>query len=175
MVAVTAVVIAVALSPGVDLAVASMFYLGDRQFLGGDVKIVQLLRFILMSVYVAACLGVVAGLIVARMNRGMWLSLTFSQWLFFALCLGVGPGVVANLALKDQSGRARPSQIVELGGTKQFSAAFRAQQSMPAQLLFRQRRSLVDVRRVLCRRKYLAPPLARTCRRRPCGREALLA
>lgn len=123
-VAVTAVVIAAALSPGVDLAVARMFYLGDRQFLGEGEKIVQLLRFILMSVYAGACVGVVAGLIAARMNRDVWLSLTFSQWLFFALCLGVGPGVVANLALKDQSGRARPGQIVEFGGTKQFSAAF---------------------------------------------------
>ena len=79
VVAVTAVVIAAALSPGVDLAVASMFYLGDRQFLGEGVKTVQLLRLILMSVYAGACIGVVAGLIAARMNRGVWLSLTFSQ------------------------------------------------------------------------------------------------
>lgn len=120
----TAVVAAAVLSPGLDLAVARMFYLGDRQFLGEGVKVVQLFRFVLLSAYVGACVAVVAGLIASRMRPRGWLSLAFSQWLFLALCLGVGPGVVANLALKDQSGRARPSQIVELGGTKHFSAAF---------------------------------------------------
>lgn len=124
VIAAAGVAVAASLTPGLDLAVARMFYLGDRQFLGEGVKVVQLLRFILLGAYVGACLAVVVGLITTRMNPRGWLSLTFSQWLFFALCLGVGPGVVANLAFKDQSGRARPSQIVELGGKKQFSAAF---------------------------------------------------
>ena len=43
----------------------------------------------------------------------MWLSLGLPQWLFLAVCLGVGPGLVANLLLKDQWGRARPKHIAE--------------------------------------------------------------
>lgn len=119
-----AVTLAVVLSPGLDMAVARMFYLGNREFVAEGVLIVQLLRSILLCVYVGVCITVFVGLVIARMSARAWLSVAFSQWLFFALCLGVGPGVVANLALKDQSGRARPSQIVELGGKKQFTAAF---------------------------------------------------
>jgi lipid A 4'-phosphatase len=124
LVAAAGLVVAASLTPGLDLAVASMFYLGERQFLGEGVKLVRFIRFILLSAYVGACIVVVIGLFATRINPRGWASLTFSQWLFFAVCLGVGPGIVANLALKDQSGRARPREVVELGGQKQYSAAF---------------------------------------------------
>lgn len=41
--------------------------------------------------------------------------------LFLLLALAIGPGLVTNVIFKDNWGRARPSQIVEFGGTKQFT------------------------------------------------------
>lgn len=41
--------------------------------------------------------------------------------LFLLLSLIVGPGLVTNTLLKDNWDRARPQQIVEFGGDKQFS------------------------------------------------------
>ena len=57
----------------------------------------------------------------SRLRGITWLSLRFSQWLFLAICLAVGPGLIANIVLKDHWGRARPAQIVQYGGEKMFS------------------------------------------------------
>jgi lipid A 4'-phosphatase len=49
------------------------------------------------------------------------LGITRKQAVFLLLVLGIAPGLVANTLLKDNWGRARPSQITEFGGEKQFS------------------------------------------------------
>src|SRR5690606_16584088 len=54
-------------------------------------------------------------------GRRRWLGLDKAHWLFLAACLAAGPGLVANLVLKDNWGRARPKHVVEFGGTKAFT------------------------------------------------------
>jgi len=44
--------------------------------------------------------------------------------LYLLLVLGVGAGLIVNTTLKDNFGRARPRDVVEFGGTRQFTAAF---------------------------------------------------
>lgn len=44
-------------------------------------------------------------------------------WAFLFLALLLGPGLVANVILKDHWGRARPREISEFGGTQKFSPA----------------------------------------------------
>lgn len=46
---------------------------------------------------------------------------TRAHAVFLLMCLALGPGLVVNTIFKDNWGRARPSQVVELGGTKQFT------------------------------------------------------
>jgi lipid A 4'-phosphatase len=41
--------------------------------------------------------------------------------LFMLAVLVIGPGVVTNLVLKDNLGRARPRDVIEFGGTKSFT------------------------------------------------------
>jgi lipid A 4'-phosphatase len=41
--------------------------------------------------------------------------------LFMLITLAIGPGVLANLILKDHWGRARPIDVVEFGGTDRFT------------------------------------------------------
>lgn len=43
---------------------------------------------------------------------------------YVLLVLAVGPGLLVNAVFKDHWGRARPSQIVEFGGEKQFTPAW---------------------------------------------------
>ena len=40
---------------------------------------------------------------------------------FLLLSIAIGPGLLTNTVLKDHWGRARPSQVVEFGGTKLFT------------------------------------------------------
>ncbi len=41
--------------------------------------------------------------------------------IFILLCVVLGPGLIINLMLKDHWGRARPRQLVEFGGTSEYS------------------------------------------------------
>jgi lipid A 4'-phosphatase len=43
--------------------------------------------------------------------------------LYLLLVMVIGPGLLVNTVFKDHWGRARPSQIVEFGGSKQFTRA----------------------------------------------------
>jgi lipid A 4'-phosphatase len=42
---------------------------------------------------------------------------------FLLLALALGPGLIVNTVLKDHWGRARPSQVVEFGGSAEFTPA----------------------------------------------------
>jgi len=46
------------------------------------------------------------------------------EWLYTLAVLVVGPGLVTNVLFKENWGRARPRQIVEFGGSAEFSYPF---------------------------------------------------
>jgi lipid A 4'-phosphatase len=106
--------------PEIDLAAARVFYAPETGFVGRRLG-VEVWRQAFVTLYfgtVALCL---VGLIVAWRKRAQWLGLEKGRWLFLAACLAAGPGLVANLVLKDHWGRARPAQVIEFGGTKRFT------------------------------------------------------
>jgi len=107
--------------PGIDLAVSRTFYSGSRGFAGQSAVLVVGLRIVFVIVFWLCVAAAAAGLWMTRDRKRAWRRLTFPQWLFLAICLAMGPGVVANLMLKDHWGRARPRQVVEFGGTKTFT------------------------------------------------------
>lgn len=116
-------VLMVTVFPSLDLLIARQFYTGGGHFLGEAGLISRGLRNVFIAVYFVGCGVCVAALLITRDRVRSFLSISFSKWLFLALCLSIGPGVVANLALKDQLGRARPRDVVEFGGTQNFTAA----------------------------------------------------
>jgi len=67
------------------------------------------------SLAVAGTAALIAGLF--RKETGKFRT----HGLFLLLCLALGPGLIVNGILKDHWGRARPRQIVEFGGTRQYS------------------------------------------------------
>jgi lipid A 4'-phosphatase len=107
--------------PQIDLAVARLFHAPEGGFTGQRLGWVRALRQAFVVLYFGTIALTLAGLVLTWRWRPHWLQLGRVHWLFLAACLAAGPGLVANLVLKDQWGRARPKQIVEFGGTKAFT------------------------------------------------------
>jgi len=111
------------LVPEIDLIAAKAFYVGGGSFAGGRAILVPLVREVFLWTYVAASALAVVGIALTIARRSNWGGLCTAQWVFVALCLSIGPGVVANEIFKDNWGRARPRQIAEFGGDKPFTPA----------------------------------------------------
>jgi len=108
--------------PQIDLAVSRLFYLGGNSFAFTRPGFGNLLREAIRWAFILATLGAVAGFIGAAFASRRLLGLGFAAWIYILLTIGLGAGLIANVAFKDQWGRARPSQIVQFGGTKQYTA-----------------------------------------------------
>lgn len=110
--------------PGIDLAVAGLFYDGS----GFPLREAGWVRFLHAYGEYPATLTGLAGLalwVVARtMRRVRILGLERRSWLFLFLVVFIGSGIVVNLLLKEHIGRARPAQIEEFGGNRTFTPAF---------------------------------------------------
>jgi membrane-associated PAP2 superfamily phosphatase len=62
-----------------------------------------------------ALTGLIGGFFVPRLARCR------KKTLFVLLFIALGPGLVVNVLLKDQLGRARPREVIEYGGDKPFT------------------------------------------------------
>ena len=110
--------------PAIDLGVAGWFFVPPRDFTLGETWIGRVFDTQIhyaMEWFVVVIVGVfIYGLI----RKTAYWGLTPKNFLFVALTIGIAPGVVTNVIFKDSWGRARPSQILEFGGPKQFSPPF---------------------------------------------------
>lgn len=109
------------LFPGLDVWVSGWFYQPGAGFAAGGARVFTLLHdgvpYLLAAVMLAA-----TGLFAANLIRGTnHLQLRLRGMVFVLLALALGPGVLANVVLKDNWGRARPSHLVEFGGQSRFT------------------------------------------------------
>lgn len=109
--------------PEIDLWVASQFSFGPQAFYWNLPGPGKDLRLVFQVIFWAAGLAALAGLVLTIYHRRRLATFGFPQWLFLGLCLVLGPGVVANVVLKDNWGRARPFHVHELGGQQAFTPA----------------------------------------------------
>jgi lipid A 4'-phosphatase len=108
--------------PQIDRGITSLFYLGDNKFLFGRDTAGNAVRELVRWIFILMTIGAVIGFVgVAFASRRLF-GLGFAAWVYILLTVGLGAGLVANVVFKDQWGRARPNQVVEFGGTKQFTA-----------------------------------------------------
>lgn len=107
--------------PEIDLLAARAFHVPETGFVGRRLGWVGVLRQAFVVLYFGTIALSLAGLALTWRGQRAWLRLSRPHWLFLAACLAAGPGLVANQVFKNQWGRARPTQIVEFGGTKAFT------------------------------------------------------
>ncbi len=110
--------------PGIDLGVAGWFFVPPRSFTLGETWVG---RFFDTEIHYAMewFLVVLVGVFIfGLVRKHVYWGLTPRNFLFVALTVGLGAGLVTNVVFKDSWGRARPSQILEFGGPKQFSPPF---------------------------------------------------
>ena len=106
--------------PGLDLAVAALFYRGHGDFLLDGNAATTAIHEALPAIMELAGAAMVA-LLGWDLYRRRRPADAIRQAVFLASSFIVGPGLVANTLLKDIWGRARPSQIAAFGGTARFA------------------------------------------------------
>jgi len=109
--------------PQIDFAVTNLFYGGNRAFIFNFPGIGKDLRVFFKLIFYAASALVIAGLVFSALTRRTFLTMGFQKWLYLVACLALGPGLTANVILKDNWGRARPFHVQEYGGDQRFTPA----------------------------------------------------
>jgi lipid A 4'-phosphatase len=96
---------------------ASGFYLANTPFC----------RWIYASIEILSIAwGGLAGLllIVSWIRKKKLFGLSTRHLIYLLASLAIGPGLIVNLVLKDNWGRARPYEITQFGGSSAFTPAF---------------------------------------------------
>lgn len=102
-----------------DLWLARLVYGGNGSWPGVD-------RFPwdLIYIYAPWPAFIIAGISLAVLTAGFFAVKVKKyrlQALFFILLIALGPGLIVNVILKDNFGRARPRELVEFGGKYSFT------------------------------------------------------
>lgn len=113
------------LLPQIDLAVSGWFARGTEGFpLRFDPGIALVNNNVLKVSRVASAVLLVLFVLGMVLPRGSWFGRNRRAIAYLFLALALGPGLIVNTLLKDNSGRARPVQIEQFGGSKQLTPAF---------------------------------------------------
>ncbi len=121
--AVLIALIALDLTPAVDLRLSRLFYRpGEGFFLdhNGLVQALYLGTPWLMRIIAVTLLALLGWVILAKPPQARRIR---NAAIFALLALIVGPGLIANSLFKDHWGRPRPEQITEFGGKASFVPA----------------------------------------------------
>src|SRR5262249_6694859 len=100
--------------PKIDLSISSAFYVRKGTFSGQSLRLVQVLRGSFSGAFYLVIGASLAGLVLTRHRARRWLNLDSKQRLFLAMCLRTGPGILADDALEDHCGPARPKPGVDV-------------------------------------------------------------
>ena len=107
--------------PDLDLAVSRLFYVEPRHFAFNHSALAAALRFGFRLLTWLAAIAAVTGIVFALARNRRLFNLGLAQWVFLALVLITGPGLLANTLLKDNWARPRPLHVVEFGGPDRFT------------------------------------------------------
>jgi len=114
---------AFALWPGIDLAVAHLFY-DHGGFAGRDGlerfarDVFRVAPFVVLAAYVALYLLRRAGVAVSWAPSGLGV-------IFLIATIAIGPGLIVTPGLTDHAHRPRPVQVVDFGGAAEFRPWYR--------------------------------------------------
>jgi lipid A 4'-phosphatase len=111
-----------AVFPAIDITISRLFFHGGS-FLNGQ-PWQRLLHggmgyFLFLSVF-----SIVVLYVYNRLSKRSLCNVDEKRVLFLLLLLTIGAGLIVNLVLKDNFGRARPREIAEFGGSMHFTPPF---------------------------------------------------
>lgn len=111
--------------PQVDFRVSGWFYDPQTGFWLKDQPLVQFIYNLVPWVTRTVVIGLILFLLAAWTvyRRRDYFAQRRRTALYLLLVMAIGPGILVNTVFKDHWGRARPSQIIEFGGTKTFTPA----------------------------------------------------
>jgi lipid A 4'-phosphatase len=121
IVAFVATALLFSLFPGIDVWASGLFYRAGAGFFLGGWWPVRAIYAVVPHITEAVVVGVPALFLLGLLLRQPRWRIDGRAAVFLLLALALGPGLLVNTALKDHWGRARPSQVTEFGGTKQFT------------------------------------------------------
>jgi lipid A 4'-phosphatase len=111
------------LDPAIDIVVSRQFYLPGHGFAFAAwlpaVLLHRAIPWLTGGIFVLLAL---AAAWLALIGRPLW-RLDRKAIVFVFLAVAIGPGLLANTALKDHWGRARPAQTEAFGGARHFTPA----------------------------------------------------
>lgn len=95
----------------------SRFYLADAPFC----------HYIYESVEIVSTAWVVLAFLLLTalwIRKKPWFGLSAKHLIYLLAALAIGPGLIVNVVLKDNWGRARPYDVIQFGGASVFTPAF---------------------------------------------------
>jgi len=111
------------LFPQIDLYTSNLFYNGKDFYLNGS-KFEELFYYSVKPTVIASIVVPLFIFIYNLIGKKNILQINAKVMLYIILVVGIGPGLIVNVILKDNWGRPRPHQIVQFGGKMKFSPAF---------------------------------------------------
>lgn len=110
------------LFPGIDIYISRLFFDGSfhlrRQWW---TELMHESMGYFLCVFLAAAVGVYLW---NKLSKGNLCGVDGKRVVYLFLVLMVGAGLIVNVVLKDNFGRARPRDIAEFGGSKQYTPPF---------------------------------------------------
>ncbi|MCX7890352.1 MAG: phosphatase PAP2 family protein [Rhodobacteraceae bacterium] len=106
--------------PAIDLVVSSWFYRPGAGFWRDGLALPTAIRLTAWRLTEAMILAGVAGLLWAAAGRRI-AGIAPRVWGFVLALYALGPGLLVNLVLKNNWGRARPADITDFGGAHDFT------------------------------------------------------
>lgn len=121
MAALGLVLLLLALSPGLDIAVSGLFHHTTKGFVLATVPGMGVLRYTLWACSLMLVVLALAAFLLAGIRQARVLGLPDRVWAFVFLLYLLGPGLIVNQWLKANWGRARPANVTEFGGAQDFT------------------------------------------------------
>lgn len=109
--------------PQIDITISAPFFNGEDFYLKGSLYE----RFFYNSVKVLLVLFTLSSLgiyIYNKIKKRNIFGINSKTIIYIVLVLSIAPGLIVNTTLKEHWGRARPAQITQFGGDKEFTPAF---------------------------------------------------
>lgn len=109
--------------PQIDLGVVRLFVDDDSRFWLADDPLLLFFNELIDVLGLGLVLIALAGLCHTRARRRPLAGLSSRAYGFLLAAVAIGPGLVANVVFKNEWGRARPRQLLEFGGSADFTPA----------------------------------------------------